>query len=119
MISADRVLPIISKSQKHIDEFREEIREINDILNNAMHISTDVPMLLKGAEAVLLQNRILRIEFHQRLELANNLNRLWIVIQGERHGIVWNIIYDFEIEKNGEAKLIPNCNHILFAVIHF
>ena len=83
MISADRVLPIITKNEKHADEFLKEIREINDILNNAMHISTDVPMLLKGA-AALLQNHILYIEFHQRLELENNISRLWIVIQGER-----------------------------------
>jgi hypothetical protein len=118
MISEDHVLPIIAKNKAHTKKFIKEIREINDILNDAMHISTNVPMLLKGA-AALLQNHISHIEFHQRLELENNINRLWIVMQGERHGIAWNIIYNFEIQKNGLSKLIPNCNRILFAVTHF
>lgn len=91
---------------------------MNTTLNRAIYDFPDVPMLLKNVAASLETAHDVYVDVLQRFEVANDTNRLWIVIYGQTPEIAWTLIYNLVI-KDGCVKLTPNCNRTLFAVTSY
>ena len=114
LISKDPILPI-SRNRTH------SVKKLKaSILPSALRYIPGVPILLKApllkiTAATLRTEHNVGIDVHQRFELANDTNRLWIVIHGQKLEIAWTLIYNIVV-KTGVNTLTSNCNRMLFAV---